>query len=180
MAERAVCPWVAGASLPVFSDTLMMILSSILSPFLLARRSSVAPGRKIADPRQINDKGFKDRAVRKLIQYLMQNGYERTLSPQLLTAPSTKDFVYIISFLLKAAVPNFEFGRDSKFEEEVPSILKVLGYPVRHRAATFMPCAPARSCASILFLDVSASSPLSTVVSFLVSIIVRSTPHLPL
>lgn len=93
------------------------------------RRSSVAPGRKIADPRQINDKGFKDRAVRKLIQYLMQNGYERTLSPQLLTAPSTKDFVYIISFLLKAAVPNFEFGRDSKFEEEVPSILKVLGYP---------------------------------------------------
>ena len=84
-------------------------------------------GRKMADPRNISDKGFKDRSVRKLIEYLIEHGFERTLSPQLLTAPSVKDFVHIISFLLKAAIPNFDF--DKKFEEEVPEVLKALGYP---------------------------------------------------
>ena len=73
-------------------------------------------GTRPADPRQISDKAFKERSVRKLIEYLLQNGYERMISPQILTAPSTKDFVFIISFLLKAAVPNFEFGSNSKFE----------------------------------------------------------------
>ena len=46
---------------------------------------------------------------------------------QVLAAPSVKDFVHIISFLLKATVPNFEF--DNKFEDEVPAVLKLLGYP---------------------------------------------------
>ena len=96
----------------------------------MGRRSSVAPGasgRKPGDPRQISDKAFKDRSIKKLIEYLVEHGYERTLSPQILTAPSTKDFVFIVSFLVRAAIPNFKF--DAKFEDELPQVLKALGYP---------------------------------------------------
>ena len=86
-----------------------------------------ASGRKPADPRNISDKGFMRESIRKLIHYLSEHGYDRALSPQLLTAPSTKDFVHILSFLLKSAIPNFKFG--AKFEDEVPTVLKTLGYP---------------------------------------------------
>lgn len=97
---------------------------------LSGRRSSVAPGhtgQRSKDPRQISDKGFMRDSIRKLIQYLSEHGYDRAISPQILTAPSTKDFVHILSFLLKSAVPNFKFG--AKFEDEVPTVLKTLGYP---------------------------------------------------
>ena len=83
-------------------------------------------GRKQADPR-VFDKAFKERSIRKLIEYLVGHGYDRTISPQLLTSPSTKDFVHIVSFLLKKALPNFSFG--PKFEDELPPLLKNLGYP---------------------------------------------------
>ena len=52
--------------------------------------------------------------MHKLINYLSEHGYERTVSPQVLSAPSVKEFVHIISFLLKATVPNFEFGNSAR------------------------------------------------------------------
>lgn len=96
----------------------------------ICRRSSMAPGaggRKPNDPRNISDKKFKDAAIKKLIQYLAEHGYDRAISTQILTAPSAKEFVYILSFLLKNAIPNFKFG--AKYEDDVPVVLKALGYP---------------------------------------------------
>lgn len=88
----------------------------------------MAPGgRKPTDPRNISDKKFMHASIRKLIQYLAEHGYDKAISTQILTAPSTKDFVHILSFLLKSAIPNFKFG--PKYEDDVPVVLKALGYP---------------------------------------------------
>ena len=38
----------------------------------------------------------------------------RAMTPQHLQAPTVNNFVHIISFLLKAAVPNFEFGNRAR------------------------------------------------------------------
>ena len=77
----------------------------------------MAPGRggsSVADPRNISDRGFKRQAVEKLIQYLADHGFEKVVTQQMLQAPSVRDFVHIISFLLKATVPNFEFGNRAR------------------------------------------------------------------
>ena len=84
-------------------------------------------GRKPKDPRNISDKSYMHRSIRKLIHYLAEHGYDRAISPQILTAPTTKDFVHILSFLLRSIDPNFKFA--GKYEDELPGVLRSLGYP---------------------------------------------------
>jgi|TARA_B100000513_G_scaffold44013_1_gene16645 kinetochore protein NDC80 len=87
-----------------------------------------ADGRsKPKDPRQISDKSYMHKSIRKLIHYLSEHGYDRAISPQILNAPTTKDFVHILSFLLRSLDPNFAFV--GKYEDELPVILRTLGYP---------------------------------------------------
>ena len=106
-AARAACPWAA------------------------VGRGGAGPGAsKTDDPRAITTREFKQRAIEKLVSYLTNHGYDRAIPVKMvqnLEPPTTKDFVQMISFLLKATIPNFEFG--SKFEEELPNVLKSIGYP---------------------------------------------------
>ena len=83
-------------------------------------------GRSVADPRQLSDKAYMSRSIRKLIVYLTEHGYDRTISAQILHAPTGKDFLQICSFLIRSIDPNFQFGR---YEEEYPAVLRTLGYP---------------------------------------------------
>jgi len=83
-------------------------------------------GRRPADPRQLSDRGYITRSIRKLIIYLTEHGYDRAISPQILNAPTGKDFLQICSFLIRSIDPNFQFGR---YEEEYPAVLRTLGYP---------------------------------------------------
>ena len=92
----------------------------------MCSRVSTAPGVS-KDPRGITDKAFKREAIDKLISYLQDHGFDKPVTPQMLQAPAVSLFVHIMSFLLKATVPNFEFG--GRFEDEVPTVLKLLGYP---------------------------------------------------
>jgi len=91
----------------------------------------VAPGgggRKQQDPRPISDKEYMKTSIHSVINYLTEHHYDRPIAPRVLSSPTTKDFVHILSFLLKAIDPNFKFG--GKFEEEVPVIFKSLGYKI--------------------------------------------------
>ena len=94
------------------------------------RRSSVMPSgnaRKPDDPRQIKDKSYMAKSSRKLILFLSEHGYDRAISPQILSAPTTKDFLSIITFQLSCLDPNFKFV--NKYEDEIPAYMKLLGYP---------------------------------------------------
>ncbi|KAI9366175.1 HEC/Ndc80p family-domain-containing protein [Zopfochytrium polystomum] len=79
------------------------------------------------DPRPIRDKSWQSASIRKLIQFLVEKGYNNPVSPKLLQAPSQKDFQTIFKFLYKLLDPMFPF--ESRFEEEVPLLLKGLKYP---------------------------------------------------
>lgn len=84
-------------------------------------------GRKQTDPRPVGNKAYTTESIMKLIIYLTEHGYDRAINKKILEAPTNKDFLSIVSFLLRAIDPNFEFK--GKFEDELPNVLRLLGYP---------------------------------------------------
>lgn len=85
------------------------------------------PNAPAKDPRPIREKSFQHNAIRVLLEYLTQNGYDQPISTKILFAPSSKDFQNIFKFLYFKIDPTFEFGK--KFEDEVPILLKNIRYP---------------------------------------------------
>lgn len=67
-------------------------------------------------------------SIRLLLNFLMENGYDSSISPKILARPSSKDFNNIVTFLLRLVDPNFNDGT-CKFEDEVAAAFKALGYP---------------------------------------------------
>lgn len=63
------------------------------------------------------------------MNYLTTHNYPLPMAPKDLTHPSVKNFTNMILFLFQQLDPNFEF--QGKFEEEVVTIFKSLGYPSR-------------------------------------------------
>lgn len=91
------------------------------------RTTTYASAGRIKDPRPISDRAFKDRSIRQLIEFLVENSYPFPISPKLLHSPQTKDFVRIFEFLMSFIWPKYKVG--NKIEEDVPTMLKQLGYP---------------------------------------------------
>jgi kinetochore protein NDC80 len=83
--------------------------------------------KKLTDPRPISDRAFMNQSIRAIIAYLSTHGYNAAISPKMLLAPSTKDFRFLLEFLVRQIDQNFQFT--GKFEEEVPIVFKRLGYP---------------------------------------------------
>lgn len=81
------------------------------------------PGK---DPRPLREKNFQFSCIKSLIKFLSECGYDRPLSPKLLSSPSAKDFASIFKFLYAQLDPTFIWTSDKKFEEEVPVLLKSL------------------------------------------------------
>ncbi|KAI8921009.1 HEC/Ndc80p family-domain-containing protein [Powellomyces hirtus] len=105
----------------------------------MSRRSSQYAGRPSTigaagmsakltkDPRPIREKSWQGNAIRGLIGFLVERGYNQPLSVKALQAPSATAFESIFKFLYGQLDPDFVFQK--KFEEEVPGILKGLRYP---------------------------------------------------
>ncbi|XP_005059749.1 PREDICTED: kinetochore protein NDC80 homolog isoform X1 [Ficedula albicollis] len=83
---------------------------------------------KIKDPRPLHDKTFILQCIKKLCEFLTENGYPHKVSMQLLQSPSVKDFLKIFTFIYKFFCPSYELP-GSKYEEEIPRVFKDLGYP---------------------------------------------------
>lgn len=83
---------------------------------------------KIKDPRPLHDKSFVQQCIRQLCEFLGDNGYPHSFSVKSLQSPTAKEFLKIFSFLYNLIDASYQ-PPDSKFEEEIPRIFKVLGYP---------------------------------------------------
>ena len=55
-----------------------------------------------------------------------EHGFDRPISPKLLTSPTSKDFYCIVEFLYRQIDPNYVMHQ---FEVAIPAIFKSLGYP---------------------------------------------------
>jgi kinetochore protein NDC80 len=88
------------------------------------------------DPRPIQDKGYQQNCIRTLLSFLTKSGYAFPVTLKSLSQPSGKDFVQIVTFLLKKIDPTFgalssnpAAASELKLEEEVAFHFKALGYP---------------------------------------------------
>eukprot|EP00762_Andalucia_godoyi_P000420 ANDGO_03253.mRNA.1 Kinetochore protein ndc80 len=95
------------------------------------RRSSVfvqANGStKIKEPRNISDKGFMNQSVKNLAQFLLERGFDATLTAKQLLSPSTKDFLAVLTFMTRQIDPSFAFSEN--WEDEIMSLFKRFRYP---------------------------------------------------
>ncbi|MGH0178744.1 UNVERIFIED_CONTAM: hypothetical protein FKN15_078283 [Acipenser sinensis] len=83
---------------------------------------------KIKDPRPLHDKSFVQQCIRQLCEYLGENGFPSPVTVKSLQSPTSKEFLKIFSFIYSFLDPTFQMPT-SKIEEEIPRILKDLGYP---------------------------------------------------
>jgi len=96
------------------------------------RLSSIPPPTTMrTDSRPIAEKQYFTTCVRRLYQYLDNNDYcyENPIKLKDLQKPSGKDFQGIMTFLMKKIDPNFNSSPKRKFEDEVVTAFKVMGYP---------------------------------------------------
>lgn len=79
------------------------------------------------DPRPLTDRTYMHQCMKNLVAFLIDRGYDNQITVKALANPSSKDFVSIFLFLVNRIDPTFVFQK--RFEEELPAVLKCLGYP---------------------------------------------------
>ncbi|XP_038856697.1 kinetochore protein NDC80 homolog [Salvelinus namaycush] len=94
----------------------------------MARNSTFGGTEKMKDPRPLHDKAYVQQCIRQLCEFLSEKGFPGSMSVKSLQSPSTKEFLKIFEFIYCLLDPTFQMPT-SKVEEEVPRILKDLGYP---------------------------------------------------
>ncbi|XP_051788221.1 kinetochore protein NDC80 homolog [Erpetoichthys calabaricus] len=83
---------------------------------------------KIKDPRPLHEKTFVQQCIKNLCEFLNDSGFPGSVTVKSLQSPSTKEFLKIFCFIYNQLDPNFQ-EPTSKIEEEIPRLLKELGYP---------------------------------------------------
>jgi kinetochore protein NDC80 len=100
------------------------------------RRQSILPPTTptlatAKDPRPLVDKSYQQQCSKKLLDFLNDNGYSDQgyqISLKTLKMPSRKDFISIVTFMLRLVDPTFQDG-SMKLEEEISMYFRSLGYP---------------------------------------------------
>ena len=88
----------------------------------------LAPIPLTKDPRPLREKSWQANAIRSLISFLVNAGYNQTaVSVKSLSTPSSKDIQCIFKFLYYQLDPFYKF--EKKIEEDVHHVLKSLRYP---------------------------------------------------
>uniref|UniRef100_A0A8C5B0J9 Kinetochore protein NDC80 n=1 Tax=Gadus morhua TaxID=8049 RepID=A0A8C5B0J9_GADMO len=97
----------------------------------MPRNSSIGGfggSEKLKDVRPLHDKAFVQQCVRQLSEFLSENGFLGSVSTKMLQSPSTKEFLKMFEFIYSQLDNTFQLPT-SKVEEEVPRLLKDMGYP---------------------------------------------------
>ncbi|CAE7563663.1 ndc80 [Symbiodinium sp. CCMP2456] len=100
-----------------------------LFPSGAGRTRALVSSRHSRDPRPVGDRAFTAQCAKNVVELLSARGYSKTFShDKLLKDPSTKEFYDVFRFLIAQLDPQLEV--EGKMEDEVPSIMRRLKYPV--------------------------------------------------
>eukprot|EP00437_Effrenium_voratum_P005201 CAMPEP_0181435408 /NCGR_PEP_ID=MMETSP1110-20121109/20317_1 /TAXON_ID=174948 /ORGANISM="Symbiodinium sp., Strain CCMP421" /LENGTH=630 /DNA_ID=CAMNT_0023558941 /DNA_START=65 /DNA_END=1957 /DNA_ORIENTATION=+ len=100
-----------------------------LFPSGTGRTRALVSSRHSRDPRPVGDRAFTAQCAKNVVELLSARGYSKTFShDKLLKDPSTKEFYDVFRFLIAQLDPQLEV--EGKMEDEVPSIMRRLKYPV--------------------------------------------------
>jgi SMC interacting uncharacterized protein involved in chromosome segregation len=109
----------------------------------LSRRSSYLMEGKgvLKDPRSLNDKEYRRESIAILVRYLTENGYEHPIGIKSFANPAMKDYLRIFKFLYNQLDPHRKFTSPN-YVEELPALMKELGYPFNINKSTFLAWTP--------------------------------------
>ncbi|KAM7440889.1 kinetochore-associated Ndc80 complex subunit ndc80 [Porites harrisoni] len=98
------------------------------------RRLSSQYGREncvqMKDPRPLSDRGYQQKMIRYLMEFLTEFNYPHQISMRILSAPSMKEFCNIFQFLYKYIKADSQKATVlDKPAEEIPKFFKMMGYP---------------------------------------------------
>ncbi|KAG1648798.1 Kinetochore protein NDC80 [Nymphon striatum] len=115
---------------------------------MASSRTSYSRGDLKKDTRPIFDKAYQNSCIKKLVEFLVNRNYPYKINSKVLVSPMNKDFAHIFQFLYQQIEPKFALS--PKFEEEVPRLLKNLGYPYNITKSAFCTVGSRHSWPSIL------------------------------
>ncbi|ELU04973.1 hypothetical protein CAPTEDRAFT_118316, partial [Capitella teleta] len=84
----------------------------------------------IKETRPISSRAFKDESIRSLLTFLTNHGFPHNLNGRMLQSPTSKDFFRIFEFMYNLLDPSYKVNANGKVEEEIPRLVKELGYPL--------------------------------------------------
>lgn len=81
------------------------------------------------DPRPLSERSYQNESIKKLIRFLDEKDYpSKTLTVKRLQTPTCKEFLHILNFILGLIDESLPID-GMNIVDEVPSVLKILGYP---------------------------------------------------
>jgi len=89
--------------------------------------SSATRDEQSRKTRNIRDRGYLANCADEIVEFLLRNDYDKSISAETLENPSLKDFQNIFKAIYRTIDATGEFSR--KFEEEVILFLKGMKYP---------------------------------------------------
>lgn len=92
------------------------------------RSATISSINKSSDPRPIKDLHFQEECIRRIIDFLIKQAYDRTLTKKDLMSPQAKDFINLFIFILSKIRPDWQITI-TKIDEDVIPILNELRYP---------------------------------------------------
>ena len=90
-------------------------------------RPSSMHSRFTLDPKQFSEKSFQIICQKEIIAYFQEKCHDTPITIKHLQSPNTKDFIIILTALVRKIDPLFELT--GKIEDEVPAFFKLFGYP---------------------------------------------------
>jgi len=93
-----------------------------------SKRWSSQGSHAMKDQRPLSNRAFQKQLIDDILEFLSETGYPHSITPKILSAPTTKEFVRVFEHLYGCIDNNFTMA-NKKVEEEVPKILKLLSYP---------------------------------------------------
>jgi SMC interacting uncharacterized protein involved in chromosome segregation len=92
------------------------------------RNATFSSINKSSDPRPVKDIHFQEECIKKIIDFLIKQAYDRTLTKKDLMSPQAKDFINLFIFILSKIRPDWQITIN-KLDEDVIPILNELRYP---------------------------------------------------
>uniref|UniRef100_A0A915BJU6 Kinetochore protein NDC80 n=1 Tax=Parascaris univalens TaxID=6257 RepID=A0A915BJU6_PARUN len=123
-----------------------------LVPSSAAKRMSSllkTPKKQMAfkDTRNLMDRGVQASMQRKILDFLMASNYPM-VNEKLVRSPTRSDFARMFEFIMLQLDPQYTF--QGKIEEEMPRIMRNLGYPVPLKPSTMQTIGAAHTMPHLL------------------------------
>ncbi|XP_052243682.1 kinetochore protein NDC80 homolog isoform X2 [Dreissena polymorpha] len=114
----------SGLPMPCFAQKKNRLSSSTPRKSNIGLRNASGP---LKDPRPISDRAFQQKCIRTVMDFLTGNHFQNNITPKVLQSPTSKDFYKLFEFVVGFIIPKYKVPQ--KPEEEIPRLLKQLGYP---------------------------------------------------